>query len=78
MARGIRLTLQLGSRICELYKVIVEVYRAFLPAILQEADTFMQDGVSVHTTTSNNRGFKRDRSSCNDTWPLYGGRVHKF
>ena len=30
-------------------RVIVEVYRAFLPVILEPGDIFMQDGASVHT-----------------------------
>jgi hypothetical protein len=30
-------------------RVIVEVYRAFLPTILREGDIFMRDGASVHT-----------------------------
>ncbi len=30
-------------------KVIVDLYRAFLPTILSPVDIFMQDGASVHT-----------------------------
>ncbi len=30
-------------------RVIVEVYRAFLPTILEPGDIFMQDGAFVHT-----------------------------
>ena len=30
-------------------RVIVELYRAYLPTILQPGDIFMQDGASIHT-----------------------------
>jgi hypothetical protein len=31
-------------------RVIVEVYRAYLPIILRHSDIFMHNGASVHTT----------------------------
>lgn len=72
-------------------RVIVDLYTAFLPSILQPGDIFMQDNASVHTarivrTTLQNMGvnmmvwpaYSPDLNPIENLWALMKAEIHKL